>query len=88
MSPGTMLFLMIFLIPIVGILTWGGIQIAKSRATIRASEGVDPQLVKRLEAVENELGAVQQQLAEAHERLDFTERLLTQQRQDRLGAPR
>lgn len=44
--------------------------------------------LERLAALEGDVTAMQQELSEAQERLDFAERLLTQQRQDpgRLGG--
>ncbi|MGH7646010.1 MAG: hypothetical protein ACREMR_10555 [Gemmatimonadales bacterium] len=48
-----------------------------------ADEGV----TARLEAVEQEVGALREQLAEAHERLDFAERLLARPPEER-GAGR
>jgi hypothetical protein len=39
----------------------------------------------RLEGVEDELGALRQELSETQERLDFTERLLAQRPERRVG---
>jgi hypothetical protein len=64
------------LVPIAGILTWGAIKIAKIKA---AAGGTDPDTSGRLQALEQEVGGLRQELAEAQERLDFTERLLAQQ---------
>ena len=75
------------LIPVAAIIVWGAVKIVKVRAEAHAS-GSDPQLSQRLEAIEHELGAVRQELAETEERLDFTERLLAQQKNDRLEAPK
>jgi hypothetical protein len=45
----------------------------------RISGGADGELLeRRVEVLMQELEAVKQQLAETHERLDFTERLLAQ----------
>ena len=46
------------------------------------------QLAARLTALEEEVGTLRQELSETHERLDFTERLLSQQRAERLDPPR
>ena len=75
------------LIPIVAIIAFAVVKVAKIRASGRVS-GHDPEAAARLDALENEVGALRQELSETHERLDFTERLLTQQRADRLDAPK
>jgi hypothetical protein len=64
------------LVPIAGILTWGAIKIAKIKA---GAGGMDADSAGRLQALEQEVGGLRQELAEAQERLDFTERLLAQQ---------
>jgi len=74
------------LIPIVAIATWGAVKIATIRSNARAV-GSDPQTTRRLEAMEDEIGSLRRELSEAQERIDFTERLLTQKRADRLDAP-
>jgi len=74
------------LIPIVAIATWGAVKIASIRSNARAV-GSDPQTTRRLEAMEDEIGSLRRELSEAQERIDFTERLLTQKRTDRLDAP-
>lgn len=74
------------LIPIVAIATWGAVKIATIRSNARAV-GSDPQTTRRLEAMEDEIGSLRRELSEAQERIDFTERLLTQKRTDRLDAP-
>jgi hypothetical protein len=74
-------------IPIAAILAWGAVKIAKIQAAAHTA-GSEPELLRRLEAVENELGAVRQELMEAQERLDFAERLLAQRRPDTLQAPK
>lgn len=43
----------------------------------------DPDVSARLEALEGEVGGLQRQLGETAERLDFTERLLVQERERR-----
>lgn len=72
------------LIPIVAILAYAGIKIARMVTQARA-QTQDPQTAARLAALENELGMMRRQVEETHERLDFTERLLAQQHTDRLG---
>lgn len=71
------------LIPIVAILAFAGIRIARivtSRTLTR-----DPETANRLASLEEEMATVRHQLEEANERLDFTERLLAQQHTDRLN---
>lgn len=75
------------LIPIVAIIAWGAVRVATIVSSGRAS-GRDPEAAARLDALEHEVGVLRQELAEAQERLDFTERLLSQQRTDRLDAPK
>lgn len=74
------------LIPIVGILAIAAIKIAKIMAPVRPGPE-DPQTAQRLAALEEEVGRLGQQLEEAHERLDFTERLLAQKSNERLSPP-
>jgi hypothetical protein len=74
------------MIPIVAIAAWGAVKIATVQANARAV-GSDPQVIRRLEAMEDEIGMLRRELSEAQERIDFTERLLTQKRSDRLDAP-
>lgn len=73
------------LIPIVAIAAWGAVKIATVQANARAV-GSDPAVTRRLEAMEDEIGTLRRELSEAQERIDFTERLLTQKRTERLDA--
>ncbi len=74
------------LIPVVAILAFAGIKVARIVTQARSSTQ-DPETGARLAALEEEMAAVRRQLEESHERLDFTERLLAQQRTDRLNPP-
>ena len=74
MDPGTV---GVF-IPIAAILAWGAVRIATIQAEHK--KGTDPATADRLQTLENELGALRQELGEAQERIDFTERMLAQQR--------
>ena len=74
------------LIPVVAILAYAGIKVARIVTPAR-SNTQDPETGARLAALEEELATVRRQLEEAHERLDFTERLLAQQHTDRLSPP-
>jgi len=74
------------LIPIVAILAFAAVKVAGIWARARAPTQ-DPQTAARLAALEDEVGTLRRELEEAHERLDFTERLLAQQHTDRLSPP-
>ena len=56
-------------------------KIVKVRATSATS--LPAEAAERLEALEQKVDGIQQELAEAHERLDFAERLLSQARDTR-----
>jgi len=74
-------------IPIAAILAWGAVKIATIQA--QAKRTSDPQMTDRLQSLENEVGSLRQELGEAQERIDFAERLLSQQRPpDRLDQGR
>jgi hypothetical protein len=66
-------------IPIAAIVTGGMVKVAKVRESSRQSNrDADPALEARLAAIEQDLNAVRGELSETQERLDFTERLLSQ----------
>jgi len=65
-------------IPIAAILAWGAVRIVTIQAQHKKSD--DPETSDRLHALENEVGSLRQELGETQERLDFTERMLSQQR--------
>ena len=69
------------LIPIAAIIAVAAVKIARLRATPSTSLPADASA--RLEALEHRVEELQQDLAETHERLDFTERLLSQARDER-----
>jgi hypothetical protein len=72
------------LIPIVAILAFAAIKVARIVTQARTQ---DPHTAPRLAGLEDEVGALRRGLEEAHERLDFTERLLAQHQSDRLSPP-
>ena len=76
-----------FLIPVVGIAAWGAVKVAKIQAAGRAA-GADPDTAGRLQALEQEIGALRQDMVEAQERLDFAERVLAKHPPDRLDPPK
>jgi hypothetical protein len=74
------------LIPVVAILAFAGVKVARIWSQARAG-APDPHTAARLAALEEEVGTLRRELEEAHERLDFTERLLAQHHTDRLNPP-
>ena len=74
------MFLVALLI-FVGIPAVTVLKVARLRAARPQSPSAD--VIARLEAVERVVQDLQQQLAETHERLDFTERLLSKARDER-----
>jgi len=83
MDPGALSVL----IPIVAIAAYAAVKIARVTASTRAPRE-DPQVAARLSALEDDVAVLRQELSETHERLDFTERLLSQQRTERLDPPK
>jgi predicted nucleic acid-binding Zn-ribbon protein len=69
------------LVPIAAIVAYAAVKIARLRAA--AAGAVPADVTARLEALEERIEALHQELAETHERLDFTERLLGQVRDER-----
>jgi hypothetical protein len=65
-------------IPIVAIICGTVVTVAKYWARARSDPGLSGEVANRLGALEEEVGALRRELSEAHERLDFTERLLAQ----------
>jgi hypothetical protein len=82
---GQLLAAILGAIPLLGIVGWTAVKIfspltqALARRISGGSEGTF--LEQRIEALAQELDAVKAQLADTHERLDFTERMLAQGRQ-------
>lgn len=60
-----------------GAIVWGVVQFARARHQGRLA---DPDLHNEVAALRDQVEQLQQQLYETQERLDFTERLLTQGR--------
>jgi predicted nucleic acid-binding Zn-ribbon protein len=69
------------LIPVVAIIAFAAVKIARIRANRPESSSAD--VAARLEAIEHEVQGLQQELAETQERVDFAERLLTKAREER-----
>lgn len=82
MDHGTLALLIPILalaIPVVAVAGNAMVKVARYKALGSGAEGgpaAGGELRQRLEAVEQEMDAMRQELAEAQERLDFTERLL------------
>ena len=72
---GGSLFISPMLVPIIAIIAFAGIRIARIVAAGRTGDSPSD-LVSRVEELEQGLQNVQQQLSETQERLDFAERLL------------
>jgi hypothetical protein len=73
------------LIPIVAILAFAAVKIARIRST--RTELPSGEVTARLEALEGDVHGLHQELAETQERLDFAERLLTKGREEgRIGS--
>jgi hypothetical protein len=72
-----------------GLFFWGVIQVARSpvgqalgrRIQGRHGHSEDPELLAEVSALRDQVDALQQQLIETQERVDFTERLLARGRQ-------
>lgn len=70
------------LIPIVAIIM-GGLLLLNRQRMRQLGAGPSRETTDRLDALEQELDAVRRELGETQERLDFTERLLTQAREEK-----
>ena len=69
------------LIPVVAIIAFAAVRIARLRAT--RAEGPSVDVTARVEALERTVQGLQQELGDTQERLDFTERLLSKARDER-----
>ncbi len=69
------------LIPVVAIIAYAAIKIARLRGAGPESPSAD--VPGRLDALERDVQALQQELGAAQERLDFAERLLSKTRDER-----
>jgi hypothetical protein len=81
MDPGSLALL----IPIVAIASTAVAKVAKVMTKARYPDQ-NPEIADRLAALEDEMATLRGELGEAHERLDFTERLLAQGKQDGGGT--
>lgn len=69
------------LVPIAAIIAFAAVKIAKLKTA--APNSLPADVSARLETLEQRVDGLQQELSETHERLDFTERLLSQARDER-----
>jgi len=87
-SVGQLMVAVLGAIPILGIIAWSAVKIfgpiGQAFARRIGGGGDGEGVERRLEALALELDQVKAQLAETHERLDFTERLLAQTRSPEL----
>jgi hypothetical protein len=81
MDPGSVMFIMVFLVPITAIIVKSPLGKALADRIAGRTGGDDPRLLAELDAMRGELDQVHEQLAEMHERLDFSERLLAKHRE-------
>jgi hypothetical protein len=83
-SMGQLVVIMMGTVPILGIIGWTAVKIfgpiGQAVSKRIAGGGDGEHLERRMESIVAELEEVKHQLAETHERLDFTERLLAQER--------
>jgi hypothetical protein len=69
------------LIPIVAIIAFAAVKIARLRAG--RPESLSSDVTARLESLEHGMESLQQELADTQERLDFAERILSKAREER-----
>lgn len=73
------------LIPVVAIIAFAAVKIARLR--VSRPDSLAPDVGARLDELERGVQAIQDELAETQERLDFAERLLSNTREEkRLGG--
>jgi hypothetical protein len=87
MSNGQLIIILIFAIPICGIIFSSLEKIARYKAK-GTDEPETSELTARVQALEGEVDGMRQQLAETQERLDFAERLLARTDPTKLSEPR
>ena len=85
MDPGVVLVPVGSILAVIAAVYVAVAKLIRLRATLPESTSADTTV--RLEALEREVDGLRQEMAETHERLDFTERLLNQARDERrLGS--
>ena len=78
MNPGAL----VLLIPIVAIVCSTVLKMARIRAA-QGSQSLSAEVSQRLSTLESDVRALQDELGQTQERLDFTERLLSKSREER-----
>lgn len=78
MNPGSVMFIMVFLVPITAIIVKSPLGKALADRIAGRASADDPRLLAEIEGLRAELDQVHEHLAEVNERLDFSERLLAQ----------
>ena len=87
MSTGQLVLILVFAVPICGIIFSSLEKIARYKA--KAAGGPETsELRGRMQALESEMDGMRQQLAETQERLDFAERLLARSEPAQVPEPR
>ncbi len=87
MSTGQLVLILIFAVPICGIVFNSLEKIARYKAKgVGGAETAE--LSARVQALEGEMDSMRQQLAETQERLDFAERLLARSEPAKVPEPR
>ncbi len=76
----------VFLIPITAIICMTALKMARLRPP-SGLQMLPPEVTDRLEALEHEVGTLRQELSETQERLDFTERLVSQSKSAQRLSP-
>ena len=76
-----MMFFMVFMVPITALIVKSPLGRALADRIAGRTGGEDPRMLAELDALRHELDQVHEQLLEVNERLDFSERLLAQQRE-------
>ena len=75
----------VVIILVAAIGTWGAVKIAKIMGHSRVTG--DPDTAAHLQALDQEVGTLRQEMVETQERLDFAERLLAQGPETRRVEP-
>jgi hypothetical protein len=70
--------ILVLMIPVSAIVLHGLLRITQAKA----KQAPSPEMLDRLEAVEQDMAALRGQLAETQERLDFAERLLARGKEE------
>ena len=71
---------LVLAIPIVAIVSSTVVKIARMKM-MREGQGMPPDVSARIDALEQDIRNLQEELGQAQERLDFTERLLSKARE-------